>query len=321
MGWAPPPHGGPLRRQVSRPGRQQDDLRRFPPAAGAQRHRRGGHRHAPRLARPDLDRRHGGRQGRALRKAHVPLHRRGPRGRPRRRSVTAASSRSALSAASAPTGRSARSWPAGWSRSARPWSSAAAASRWPSGAAWSTPSRRRRPRASTGTCTAGRHRCGPISPTASAARTAATGITREAAWATWASTTSTAFNYAYAKDFTSPVAIEAYAPPAHPEACGMWGWGELTYADGLTLVLESGEWGEPYDRKKQRGIGPEEPQRGRPGEARGHARSRALGEFPRGGEDPEAGGGPRRGRPSHGHDYASDATSPSAPAASSATTR
>ena len=66
------------------------------------------------------------------------------------------------------------------------------------------------------------------------------------------------FNYAFAKDFTSPVAIEAYAPPAHPEACGMWGWSELTYADGLTLVLESGEWGEPYNRKQQRGVGPED---------------------------------------------------------------
>ena len=51
------------------------------------------------------------------------------------------------------------------------------------------------------------------------------------------------FNYEYAKDFTSPVEVEAFAPPAHPEACGMWGWVELRYADGLTLVLESDEWG------------------------------------------------------------------------------
>ena len=43
--------------------------------------------------------------------------------------------------------------------------------------------------------------------------------------------------------------------PRTPEACGMWGWSELTYADGLTLVLASGEWGEPYRRKQQRGIG------------------------------------------------------------------
>jgi len=54
----------------------------------------------------------------------------------------------------------------------------------------------------------------------------------------------------YGKDDTSPVAIEAYAPPAHPEVCGMWGWVELTYADGLTFVMDSGEWGEPYSRKK-----------------------------------------------------------------------
>ena len=38
----------------------------------------------------------------------------------------------------------------------------------------------------------------------------------------------------------------------------MWGWSELTYADGLTLVLASGEWGEPYRRKQQRGIGLED---------------------------------------------------------------
>jgi myo-inositol 2-dehydrogenase/D-chiro-inositol 1-dehydrogenase len=62
------------------------------------------------------------------------------------------------------------------------------------------------------------------------------------------------FNYQYAKDYTSPVEVEAYAPPAHPEACGMWGWVELRYADGLTLVMESTEWGERYDRKKERGV-------------------------------------------------------------------
>lgn len=62
------------------------------------------------------------------------------------------------------------------------------------------------------------------------------------------------FNYAHAKDFTSPVQIEAYAPQAHPEACGLWGWIEMVYADGLTLVLESGEWGEPYSRKQHRGV-------------------------------------------------------------------
>ena len=62
------------------------------------------------------------------------------------------------------------------------------------------------------------------------------------------------FQYMYAKDDTSPVEIEAFAPPAHPEACGMWGWVELKYADGLTLVFDSGEWGEPYNRKEPRGV-------------------------------------------------------------------
>ncbi len=63
------------------------------------------------------------------------------------------------------------------------------------------------------------------------------------------------FNYQYAKDYTSPVKVDVYAPPAHPEACGMWGWVEFQYADGLTLVLDSGEWGEPYNRKKPRAVG------------------------------------------------------------------
>ncbi len=62
------------------------------------------------------------------------------------------------------------------------------------------------------------------------------------------------FQWTYAKDDTSPVEIEAYAPPAHPEACGMWGWVEMKYADGLTLVFDSKEWGKPYDRKGPRGV-------------------------------------------------------------------
>jgi predicted dehydrogenase len=48
--------------------------------------------------------------------------------------------------------------------------------------------------------------------------------------------------WVYAKDDTSPVEIEAYAPPAHPEACGMWGWVELKYADGMTFVFDSWGW-------------------------------------------------------------------------------
>ena len=34
----------------------------------------------------------------------------------------------------------------------------------------------------------------------------------------------------------------------------MWGWVELKYADGLTLVFDSGEWGQPYNRKESRGV-------------------------------------------------------------------
>jgi myo-inositol 2-dehydrogenase/D-chiro-inositol 1-dehydrogenase len=60
--------------------------------------------------------------------------------------------------------------------------------------------------------------------------------------------------WTYAKDHTAPVEVEAYAPPAHPEACGLWGWVELRYADGLTFVMESREWGEPYDRKQSRDV-------------------------------------------------------------------
>lgn len=60
--------------------------------------------------------------------------------------------------------------------------------------------------------------------------------------------------WTFAKDDTSPVEVEAYAPPAHPEVTGMWGWVELKYADGLTFVLESGEWGQPYDRKTPRNV-------------------------------------------------------------------
>jgi predicted dehydrogenase len=57
--------------------------------------------------------------------------------------------------------------------------------------------------------------------------------------------------WTYGKDDTAPVEIEAYAPPAHPDAVGMWGWVELKYADGMTVVLDSGEWG---DRKEPRDI-------------------------------------------------------------------
>lgn len=64
-----------------------------------------------------------------------------------------------------------------------------------------------------------------------------------------------ALAYQYGRDLTAPVQITPYAPPAHPECCGMWGWCELKYADGFTLVLESGEWGKRYDRLQHKNLG------------------------------------------------------------------
>jgi hypothetical protein len=61
--------------------------------------------------------------------------------------------------------------------------------------------------------------------------------------------------YQYGRDLTAPVEITPHAPPAHPEACGMWGWCEMKYADGFTLVLDSGEWGELYDRLPEKNKG------------------------------------------------------------------
>jgi hypothetical protein len=55
--------------------------------------------------------------------------------------------------------------------------------------------------------------------------------------------------YQFGRDLSSPVEITPYAPPAHPECCGLWGWCELKYADGFTVVLESGEWGDAYEGK------------------------------------------------------------------------
>jgi len=51
--------------------------------------------------------------------------------------------------------------------------------------------------------------------------------------------------YIFGLDAMHPVAVESSAPPAHPEVSGMWGWSKLKYANGFTLVLESGEWGDP----------------------------------------------------------------------------
>ena len=44
--------------------------------------------------------------------------------------------------------------------------------------------------------------------------------------------------------------VEPYGQwPQHPDAVGSWGWVELTYADGLRLVLETDKWGKKYDRE------------------------------------------------------------------------
>ena len=42
------------------------------------------------------------------------------------------------------------------------------------------------------------------------------------------------------KEHTSPVEIDTVAPPAHPDAVGLWYTARLVYADGTTLVLDSG---------------------------------------------------------------------------------
>ena len=34
----------------------------------------------------------------------------------------------------------------------------------------------------------------------------------------------------------------------------MWGWVEMKYADGLTFVMDSREWGKPYDRNAPREV-------------------------------------------------------------------
>ncbi len=60
--------------------------------------------------------------------------------------------------------------------------------------------------------------------------------------------------WVFGKDGTSPIEVEASAPPAHPEVAGPWGWVKLRYEDGFEIVLESDEWGEPTGLST-RGIG------------------------------------------------------------------
>ena len=57
--------------------------------------------------------------------------------------------------------------------------------------------------------------------------------------------------YLLDKDNTSPVTVEAHAPwPQHPDAAGLWGWVEMTYADGCKIILDSGSWGPPITKDK-----------------------------------------------------------------------
>jgi len=61
------------------------------------------------------------------------------------------------------------------------------------------------------------------------------------------------FQWTFAKDETSPVKAEPYAPwPQHPDAVGPYGWIELTYADGLKVIVTGGRWGKKYDRPVKR---------------------------------------------------------------------
>ena len=63
-------------------------------------------------------------------------------------------------------------------------------------------------------------------------------------------------HWIYAKDDTAPVRAEPHAPwPQHPDAVGRYGWVELTYADGLKIVIQStSNWGTPYDRTFRRTL-------------------------------------------------------------------
>lgn len=52
--------------------------------------------------------------------------------------------------------------------------------------------------------------------------------------------------YMLGKDDTGPTEISAIAPwPTHPDAVGLWNQIEFKYADGMTIIVTSGEWGEP----------------------------------------------------------------------------
>ena len=59
------------------------------------------------------------------------------------------------------------------------------------------------------------------------------------------------------KDDTAPVQARPHAPwPQHPDAVCPYGWVELTYADGLRVVITGGKWAraKPYDRPSSKGL-------------------------------------------------------------------
>ena len=63
------------------------------------------------------------------------------------------------------------------------------------------------------------------------------------------------FQWSYAKDFTSPVKIEPCAPwPQHPDAVCPYSWVELTYADGLRVIVTHGKAGSKYDRPRGKSM-------------------------------------------------------------------
>ncbi|MGB2820173.1 MAG: gfo/Idh/MocA family oxidoreductase, partial [Phycisphaerae bacterium] len=61
------------------------------------------------------------------------------------------------------------------------------------------------------------------------------------------------FQWSYGKDDTSPVKVEPSAHwPQHPDAVCPYDWVELTYADGLKVIITGGKGGQKYDRPKKR---------------------------------------------------------------------
>jgi len=86
--------------------------------------------------------------------------------------------------------------------------------------------------------------------------------------------------YLLDKDNTSPVTVEAHAPwPQHPDAAGLWGWVEMTYADGCKIILDSGSWGTPITKDKPFLEGPKGkifPAGKTPAEERGRIKKRVA---------------------------------------------